>query len=116
MRFLCVALLLSGCGAIDDGLGGRTVYAGVAEATDQPTLSGEKFIVNRDIEVLGAWIDRRSNGDAIGFGLGYRAMDITAAPLDCALVIFVKTDSQLESVRALTEQFYSEGESPCIVR
>lgn len=116
MRLLFAILLLSGCGVIDNKFGGQIAYFGAAQDIDLPYYDADKFIINRNVEIAGAWLDIRADGEPTGFGLGYRDLQITAAPLDCSLVIFVESDTQLQSVRALTEQFYKEGKSPCILK
>lgn len=112
-RSICVAML-AGCGTIPDGKGGETQYIGAANPLTEANDESATPITRQDATIVGVWWDLNAKEDLTGGGIGYREFKTVSAPLGCSLVIFVENEEQLESVRALIESYYKEGQSPCI--
>jgi hypothetical protein len=93
---LTVLCVLCGCSSVSiettDGLAGRRTYVGVVtvEAPLDPANATELPRVRQlDVATFGLRLDR-------GVSLGYLQDRLISIPLDCRLVIFIRSAAELE--------------------
>ncbi|PLR28425.1 hypothetical protein SGCZBJ_02975 [Caulobacter zeae] len=113
-----VSATAAGCASVDTShvVVGR--YFGMVEVRAEPPAGEDGQTIGRTkVRTLGGWVDLSPRGGRLeSLGAGWRSSARLAIPADCRLVVVVRTDAQLASVKALLDaDLVSKGER-CAVK
>jgi hypothetical protein len=104
---VAAAALLSACTTTAKG---EALYFGIIRV-DGPSGGVARTVRSR---VLGGWVERDAQQEAIG--LGYRDHSLLVLPPECRVVIIVRNDAELQSLRAAMGPVLNGEEKPCVYR
>lgn len=103
LALVALGLACAGC-ATQSSSGERVVgrYLGLVEVTTPAPAPGRQAdVMRRQVKVLGGWLETSPRtGGVESAGLGWRDSRQLVVPMDCRLVVIVRSAEELESARA----------------